>query len=175
MCIRDSRYFLLGAAPDTVEQAAAYAKKRFPGWTEAGYHHGFISGVQNQEVVERINASQSNMLLVGMGNPIQERWIERHQSKLRVPLAIGVGGLFDHWVNKPRRAPLWVRKMGCEWVHKLILQPHKWRRYLLGNPQFIVRMTRAMQRDVAAMNGDLSGKQSIRLQAPPISLFTQQS
>lgn len=154
------RYFLLGASPATIEKAAAVARDRFVGWTQAGYHHGFIQDGQNIELVNRINAARADVLLVGMGNPIQERWIYGQQSRLRVPLAIGVGGLFDHWIDKPRRAPLWVRRIGCEWVHKLLLQPHKWRRYVLGNPEFLFRMTREKRQDMAAMqvcNGPARG------------------
>lgn len=170
---RGYRYFLLGAAPDTIEPAAAFARNRFAGWMQSGYHHGFVHDGQHEDLVDHINASGVNVLLVGMGNPIQERWIQKNQSRLQVPLAIGVGGLFDHWINKPKRAPLWVRKMGCEWIHKLILQPHKWRRYLLGNPQFLVRIARAQQQDLEAMQiGRLTS--GAPTAAHPISLFTQQ-
>lgn len=148
---RGYRYFLLGADPDTIERAAAFARKRFVGWTQAGYHHGFTKEIQIDPLIDHINATRADVLLVGMGNPIQERWIERQRPKLRIPVAIGVGGLFDHWIDRPRRAPLWVRRMGCEWVHKLLLQPHKWRRYLLGNPQFLFRITRSQRQDRKAI------------------------
>ena len=157
---RGYRYFLLGADPDTIAKAAAVARERFVGWTQAGYHHGFVSDEQCGELVNRINATNADVLLVGMGNPLQERWIHGNQSRLRVPLAIGVGGLFDHWIDKPKRAPLWVRRMGCEWIHKLLLQPHKWRRYLIGNPLFLYRIARSKQQDLAAMrsyNGSTLG------------------
>jgi N-acetylglucosaminyldiphosphoundecaprenol N-acetyl-beta-D-mannosaminyltransferase len=145
------RVFLLGADPESIEKAAAVARQRFAGWTLAGYHHGYVHNGQTDDVIHRINASGADLLLVGMGNPIQERWIQSHREQLRVSLAVGVGGLFDHWIDKPRRAPLWVRRAGCEWMHKLMLQPHKWRRYLIGNPKFIYRMTRLTHSDIAAM------------------------
>jgi N-acetylglucosaminyldiphosphoundecaprenol N-acetyl-beta-D-mannosaminyltransferase len=147
---RGYRYFLLGAAPDVIAQAAAAAEKQFAGWSQAGFRHGFLNG-NDDDAIDRINATKPDVLLVGMGNPIQERWITRHKSRLHVPLVIGVGGLFDHWIGRPKRAPMWVRRMGCEWMHKLLLQPHKWRRYLIGNPQFLLRMTISKERDVAAM------------------------
>jgi N-acetylglucosaminyldiphosphoundecaprenol N-acetyl-beta-D-mannosaminyltransferase len=74
-----------------------------------------------------------------MGNPMQEQWIHGHLPMLEVPVSIGVGGLFDHWGGTLRRAPLWVRCLGIEWVQLLIQQPHKWRRYVLGNPKFVCR------------------------------------
>ncbi len=149
---RGYRYYLLGADAQTIEHAAAVARNRFPGWIQAGFRHGFADDGDWNNVVQQINAAEPDMLLVGMGNPLQERWIHRFQSRLRIPLAVGVGGLFDHWIDRPRRAPLWVRRAGCEWMHKLMLQPHKWRRYILGNPLFLYRMTRSKRADLAAMN-----------------------
>jgi N-acetylglucosaminyldiphosphoundecaprenol N-acetyl-beta-D-mannosaminyltransferase len=170
---RGYSYFLLGADPDTIKQAAAVARDRYVGWTQAGYHHGFIHNGLADEVINRINATRANILLVGMGNPLQERWIRTHQPRLRVPLAMGVGGLFDHWIDKPRRAPLWVRRMGCEWVHKLMLQPHKWRRYLLGNPKFLFRIAHHKQQDLAAMQA-CKGAELVPAEVRPTSSFTKQ-
>ena len=148
------RYFLLGATEKTIADAAAVAHRQFPGWTLAGFHHGYVHAHGGDCVIDRINAAAADLLLIGMGNPIQERWIRQHQAELRVPLAIGVGGIFDHWVGKPKRAPAWVRRAGCEWMHKLLLQPHKWRRYLLGNPTFLCRMTRSLKDDLAKMGSE---------------------
>jgi N-acetylglucosaminyldiphosphoundecaprenol N-acetyl-beta-D-mannosaminyltransferase len=135
------RYFLLGATASTIQRAAATAENRFPGWELAGCHHGYVQeDSAAKEVIEQINASGADVLLVGMGNPLQEMWIHRHLNELRVPLAIGVGGLFDHWAGNIQRAPKWVRKLGYEWLQLLLQQPHKWRRYLLGNPKFVYRM-----------------------------------
>jgi hypothetical protein len=101
----------------------------------AGCHHGFLwdQGPEaSAEVVRQINASGADMLLVGMGNPKQEQWIARHLHQLEVPLCMGTGGLFDYWVGDLVRAPAWVRAIGYEWLHLLIRQPHKARRYLLA-------------------------------------------
>jgi N-acetylglucosaminyldiphosphoundecaprenol N-acetyl-beta-D-mannosaminyltransferase len=83
-----------------------------------------------------------------MGNPLQEQWIDRHLDQLRVPLCLGTGGLFDHWAGNLRRAPRWVRRLGYEWVQLLMQQPHKWRRYLLGNPAFLWRMVSHRRQDL---------------------------
>jgi N-acetylglucosaminyldiphosphoundecaprenol N-acetyl-beta-D-mannosaminyltransferase len=148
---RGYRYYLFGASSDTIAGAARRAQLDYPGWTLAGYHDGFVPGLAIEPLIDEINAAQVDLLLVGMGNPLQEQWIDRYRARLRVPLAVGVGGLFDFWVGKPARAPLWIRRAGCEWVHKLLLQPHKWRRYLLGNPKFIYRMTTMRKADLARM------------------------
>lgn len=148
---RGYRYYLLGATEHTIACAAQTAERDFPGWTLAGFHDGFLPAETVDSVIDEINAADVDLLLVGMGNPLQEQWIKRYQSRLRVPLAVGVGGLFDFWAGKPPRAPLWVRRAGCEWLHKLLNQPHKWRRYLLGNPRFLYRMTAMRAADLAQM------------------------
>jgi len=139
---REYRYFLLGSTEETIERAAAYAEQRFPGWNLAGYHHGYVID-DSAAAIEKINEARPHVLLVGMGNPLQERWIHDHIHELRVPLAIGVGGLFDHWGGTLERAPLWVRRLGVEWLQILLQQPHKWRRYLVGNWKFLARVPRA--------------------------------
>jgi N-acetylglucosaminyldiphosphoundecaprenol N-acetyl-beta-D-mannosaminyltransferase len=157
MAGRGYRYFLLGAAPDRIEASAAGARQRFPGWIQAGYHHGYVHGEGGEAVIDAINAARPDLLLVGMGNPIQERWIHRHRDRLQVPLAVGVGGLFDYWSGN-RRAPAWIRRLGSEWVYILYRQPQKWQRYLLGNPKFLYRMRRWLKSDLAQM---------ARREAPP--------
>jgi N-acetylglucosaminyldiphosphoundecaprenol N-acetyl-beta-D-mannosaminyltransferase len=151
---RGYRYFLLGATPDTVALAADMAQVRFPGWTLAGYHHGYLDEVRNGEVIEQINAARPHLLLVGMGNPLQEQWIDRNLTRLHVPLCMGTGGLFDHWAGNIKRAPRWVRRLGCEWLQLLLQQPHKWRRYLLGNPAFLYRMAAWRNCDIASVRRD---------------------
>jgi N-acetylglucosaminyldiphosphoundecaprenol N-acetyl-beta-D-mannosaminyltransferase len=136
---RAYRYFLLGGAPGTPERAVARLRSDYPGIRIAGHHHGFVSGPDSHAVVDLINASAADVLLVAMGNPLQERWIDDHRSELHVPVCVGVGGLFDHWAGNLKRAPVWVRTMGIEWTQILLQQPHKWRRYVLGNPKFVYR------------------------------------
>ncbi len=139
---RGYRYFLLGADANTIERAAQVCSRAHPGWELAGYHHGYIHEDEHtaDAAIERINSARAHLLLVGMGNPLQESWIDRYRDRLRVPVCIGVGGLFDHWGGNLKRAPRWVRQHGFEWAQLLLQQPHKWRRYLLGNPKFLMRV-----------------------------------
>jgi len=67
-------------------------------------------------------------LLVAYGAPAQDKWICRNQPRLRVPLAIGVGGTFDFISGVSQRAPLWLRRVGLEWTHRLYREPWRWRR-----------------------------------------------
>ncbi|MEN6406440.1 MAG: WecB/TagA/CpsF family glycosyltransferase [Thermoguttaceae bacterium] len=138
---RGYSYFLLGADATTIERAADHARKTFDGWTLAGFHHGYLNDEASlAEAIERINAARPDVLLVGMGNPLQERWIERHRAKLDASLCFGVGGLFDHWAKNICRAPRWLRWLGHEWFWLLCQQPRqKAKRYLVGNPLFLIR------------------------------------
>jgi len=135
-------YFLLGGDEQTIRQAADYAQNNFPGWRLAGYHHGYLQSAElNTAVVEKIGAARPDLLLVGMGNPLQERWIQAQLGRLDTSLCLGIGGLFDFWAGNVRRAPAWLRNIGHEWAWRLCQQPgKKARRYLLGNPLFLARI-----------------------------------
>lgn len=137
------RYFLLGGTEDTVRRAAEHAARTFHGWVLAGYHHGYIHDARVCEtVIQQINQARPHLLLVGMGNPLQERWIIQHRHQLQVPLCMAVGGLFGYWAGQLTRSPRWLRRLGAEWIGILCQQPHKARRYLLGNPLFLWRIWR---------------------------------
>jgi N-acetylglucosaminyldiphosphoundecaprenol N-acetyl-beta-D-mannosaminyltransferase len=140
---RGLRYFLLGATAEAIERAALEARRLFPGWEQAGHHHGYLTTpALNEAAIAEINGARADLLLVGMGNPLQEVWIQRHRERLQVRLAMGTGGLFTYWSGDLSRAPAWVRHLGYEWAHILASQPHKARRYLLGNPLFVGRVLR---------------------------------
>lgn len=134
------RVFLLGGGPGVAERAADALSKQFPQLVIAGRHHGYVGAADDERVCQMINASRPHLLLVAMGNPLQELWIDRNLHRLDRCVAVGVGGLFDHLAGNLRRAPEWVRSAGYEWVQILLQQPSKWRRYLLGNPLFLYRM-----------------------------------
>lgn len=135
-------YFMLGGDRLTIEAAADYAERTFPGWRQAGYHHGYLDDEAAQaSAVARINAARPDVLLVGMGNPVQECWIRQNLPRLDVRLCMGIGGLFDFWAGNVSRAPAWLRRIGHEWLWRLYQQPAlKARRYLIGNPLFLARV-----------------------------------
>lgn len=131
--------YLLGGIPGVPERAAERLGEMIPGLRISGARHGYFQETENHGVVEAINRSGAGILLVAFGNPLQETWIHRNAGALRCDVCIGVGGLFDHLAGRLRRAPRWMRRAGIEWVHILLGQPHKWRRYILGNPLFLIR------------------------------------
>jgi len=139
---RSFRYYLLGTTPEFLERAVQEARRAFPGWELAGYHHGFLNETNEANVIAEISRLRPHLLLVAMGNPSQEIWIDRNRQRLKTRLCMGVGALADRWAGELIRAPLWVRRLGFEWLDILRRQPHKWRRYVLGNPTFLYRVWR---------------------------------
>lgn len=134
--------YLLGARNGVAAAAAEAMTRRHPGLRIVGTHHGYIAG-EEEAVVAEINASGAQILLVAMGVPQQELWIERMRATLRPAVLMGVGGLFDFYSGRIPRAPLWVREIGMEWVWRLLQEPGRmWRRYLIGNPMFLWRVWR---------------------------------
>jgi N-acetylglucosaminyldiphosphoundecaprenol N-acetyl-beta-D-mannosaminyltransferase len=136
-----TRVFLLGSAADRIGMAAEAFRGRFPTAEVVGFHHGYVQDeASSRAVAAEINAARPELLLVGMGNPLQERWIDRWRAELDVPLAVGIGGFLEYFTGALDRAPAWMRRAGMEWVHLMLRQPWKAGRYLAGNPAFIARL-----------------------------------
>lgn len=138
--------YLLGGRPGVAERAAGFLQEHFPEVEVAGWDPGYWEPSREPAVVERIRRAAPDLLLVGMGNPQQELFIDRHLSRLGCRVAMGVGGLFDHWSGRLRRASPWLRRWGLEWLQLLVQQPHKWRRYVWGNPKFLWRAFAPLRR-----------------------------
>lgn len=136
--------YLLGSRPGVAEMAATRLQASFPGLEVVGTHHGYFSKEEEDEVVRAIQEASPDVLLVGFGNPFQEKWIALHQRLLRIPLSVGVGAFIDFMAGRVRRAPWWARRARMEWVFRLVVEPRRlWRRYILGNPKFLWRVLRA--------------------------------
>ncbi|MEI6414577.1 MAG: WecB/TagA/CpsF family glycosyltransferase [Pseudomonadota bacterium] len=87
--------------------------------------------------------AETDVLLVALGAPRQEAWIQQHMEATGATLVMAVGGLFDFYSGRIPRAPLWMRRLGLEWVFRLLQEPGRlWRRYLLGNLVFLFRIAR---------------------------------
>jgi N-acetylglucosaminyldiphosphoundecaprenol N-acetyl-beta-D-mannosaminyltransferase len=128
--------FLYGAAPGVAEEAAARMKARYPGLTIAGTAHGFLGDTEQEQLIETIRAARPHVLLVAMGIPRQEKWIHRNLTRLNVPVSIGVGGSFDVFAGRVRRAPLWMQRHGLEWAYRLAANPKKIAK-VLTLPRFV--------------------------------------
>jgi N-acetylglucosaminyldiphosphoundecaprenol N-acetyl-beta-D-mannosaminyltransferase len=132
--------YLLGAEDDTLATAASELIRRHPGLVVAGQHHGFL-GDGAAEVAGAINASGAAILIVGMGSPRQERFIDDHWDKLGVNIAIGVGGSFEVLAKRVHRAPRWVQALGMEWAFRLLQEPRRLGRRYLETFLWLVKRT----------------------------------
>lgn len=123
------RVFLLGAAPRIAERAAAALRERNPALKVAGTFAGSPDPSDEEGIVARINNAAPTLLFVAFGAPAQDLWIARNLSKLRtVKVAMGVGGAFDFLAGKQKRAPFFFRKIGLEWLWRLLLEPRRIKR-----------------------------------------------
>ena len=120
----------------------------FPGWRQAGSRHGYLTDdALTSAAIDQVNAARPDVLLVGMGNPLQEQWIQRHLSRLNVSVCLGIGGLFDFWAGNAEPRPAVAPPHGPRMALALLQQPRqKARRYLLGNPLFLARVLRNRKR-----------------------------
>lgn len=135
--------YLLGAQPGRAAATAQAMQEKFPQLRVAGTRHGYFDAAEDAAIIQDINASGADILLVAMGAPRQELWLAQHQDALTVPVRMGVGGLFDYYSGSIPRAPLWLREIGLEWVWRLMQEPGRmWKRYLIGNPLYLYRVWR---------------------------------
>lgn len=96
-----------------------------------------LTAEEDAAAVTRINASGAGIVFVGLGCPKQERWIAEHRGRINAVM-IGVGAAFDFHAGTVKRAPLWMREHGLEWLHRLVSEPRRlWKRYLVTNSLFV--------------------------------------
>jgi N-acetylglucosaminyldiphosphoundecaprenol N-acetyl-beta-D-mannosaminyltransferase len=130
---RKYRLFFLGATPQSSEQAVARLKTLYPELLIAGHYSppfNKLLEMDHDEIVKRIREARPDILFVSFGCPKQEKWIAMHYRELGVPLCAGVGATIDFLAGSVRRAPLWMRRHGLEWVFRLIQEPRRlYRRY----------------------------------------------
>lgn len=133
---RGYRLYFLGAQPGVAEQAAARLTQRYPRLNVVGCYAGSPSLAENEAIVQRVRAASPDILLVAYGAPRQDKWIARNLARLQVPVCLGVGGSFDFIAGTAKRAPRWLQRLGLEWLHRLLMQPWRWRRIWNAVPRF---------------------------------------
>ncbi len=124
--------FLLGAAPGVADEAAQALIKRHGNVRVAGTYPGSPRDEDWAEIRSRLEQAQPDVLLVAYGAPKQDLWIRQHRAEMpaSVKVAMGVGGVYDYLSGRARLAPAPIRRIGLEWLYRLITQPWRWRRIL---------------------------------------------
>lgn len=132
------RVFLLGAKPGIAQRAADYLVSQYA-VNVVGVRNGYEEAKNTSELVNAINQSDANVILVAMGNPYQEQWILQNRDKLNAQLLMGVGALFDFLAGDKARAPELVQRLRMEWFYRLCLEPSRLlRRYTIDIVQFLI-------------------------------------
>ena len=127
---RKIRYFLFGGKPGIAEEARKTILSQYINVDVAGLRHGYFSPEDEPEIIEQINSSNADVLLVALGAPKQEKWIYANKSKLNVKICIGVGGTLDVLAGKACLAPEFMRRNGLEWLYRLLKEPWRYKRML---------------------------------------------
>jgi N-acetylglucosaminyldiphosphoundecaprenol N-acetyl-beta-D-mannosaminyltransferase len=126
---RPIRTFLLGALPQVSERAARMAEERWPGVKVVGRDSpplGFERNpAENDRILANVAAARPDVLIVGLGAPKQELWVHRHQSEIQAKVALCVGATIDFLAGEKRRAPIWMRRTGLEWIHRVASEPKR--------------------------------------------------
>jgi N-acetylglucosaminyldiphosphoundecaprenol N-acetyl-beta-D-mannosaminyltransferase len=126
---RPLRVFLLGAAPGVATKAAWNIESRWPSVRVVGvlspppgFEH---AATANRAIFRAISAARPEVLIVGFGAPKQEAWVSAHCHRIEAPVALCVGATIDFLAGHRRRSPRWMRRVGLEWVHRLVTEPRR--------------------------------------------------
>ena len=135
--------FLLGAKPQNLQAAIERLRVSYPNVSFAG-HHGYFDQEDpkaNQAVIQQINQVKPNILLMGMGMPVQEYWVKKHRSQLQVNAILLGGAIIDRMAGIVPDCPSLISDIGLEWLYRLWREPKRLAaRYLLGNPAFVLHI-----------------------------------
>jgi N-acetylglucosaminyldiphosphoundecaprenol N-acetyl-beta-D-mannosaminyltransferase len=129
--------YMLGAAEDVIEAAAAEVNRQYPN-IRLHHHHGYID-INDQDLAHEIAGHKPDMIFTALGFPKQEEWISQHSHLFESGVFMGVGGTFDILAGTVKRAPEFWQKLNLEWLYRLIQQPSRWRRMLVL-PLFVVKV-----------------------------------
>jgi exopolysaccharide biosynthesis WecB/TagA/CpsF family protein len=135
--------YFLGARPGVAQRAAERLRAGSPELKIVGVRDGYFDPAEQDGVIKGIRDTGTDILMVALGNPLQEFWLDRHLPSTGAHVGLGVGAFFDFQAGEIRRAPESLNRMGLEWVYRLAKEPRRmWRRYLLGHPLFLGRVVK---------------------------------
>ena len=137
------RIYFLGDTDEVVKDFARLVQERYPKLSIVGWHSGFfeLESEENNQVLEAIDKSKTDLILTGMGMPRQERWAWAAKPKLHQGVIIATGALFRWYTDHERRAPKWITASGLEWLARFMTHPIRhFKRYIIGLPRFFWRV-----------------------------------
>lgn len=136
------RHFFYGSTDEVLGLLKVRLEKKYPGIQIVGmYSPPFrpLTEEEDEQVVKMINEANADFVWVGLGAPKQDFWMEEHQYKLKDTKMMGVGAAFNFFAGTVKRAPIFMQKIGMEWLYRLIMEPkYLWKRYILNGPKFFL-------------------------------------
>jgi N-acetylglucosaminyldiphosphoundecaprenol N-acetyl-beta-D-mannosaminyltransferase len=137
--------FILGARDEVLARAVAELGRRHPDLLVCGYRNGYFSDEDSASVCAEVRAARPDLLFYAMTAPRGECWVTEHLDALGVPFVMGVGGAIDVVSGLTRRAPLWMQRVGLEWVYRLLQEPRRLAgRYARTNTLFVILLAREL-------------------------------
>ena len=134
---RGYRVYLLGATEEVNRTVAERINVEYPGVIVAGRHNGYFTAIEEEAIANDIAQAKPDILLVAITSPKKEQFMARWSDRIQVPICHGVGGSFDVYAGKVKRAPLSWQRLGMEWLYRLLQEPGRmWKRYLVTNTLF---------------------------------------
>ena len=137
----------MGSSEQVLERIVQRAGKDYPHLKIVTYSPPYkseFSDVDNKAIIDAINATNPDLLWIGMTAPKQEKWTYTHWQELKIHCHVGtIGAVFDFYAGTAKRAPQWWQQHSLEWLYRLIKEPRRmWRRYIIGNILFIHNILR---------------------------------
>jgi N-acetylglucosaminyldiphosphoundecaprenol N-acetyl-beta-D-mannosaminyltransferase len=127
---------LLGSKQETLDQLLLKFKEKYPSLNIVYAQNGYFSVEEENSILQELQNKKPKLLLVALGVPKQETWIHANKTKLKNCLVIGVGGSFDVWSGRVKRAPKFFRNYKLEWFYRLISEPFRAKRIFSALPYF---------------------------------------
>lgn len=150
------RHFLFGGKSTVAEKLKQELEKKIPGIQVVGaYTPPFrpMTELEEKQLKQMVDKTKPHFFWVGLGSPKQELFCARYVHRLDAGVMVGVGAAFDIFTGSIKDSPIWVRKIGLQWLHRLLQEPKRlWKRYLILNPLFLLLVVKKRLKDKISGN-----------------------
>ncbi|GAB2675944.1 WecB/TagA/CpsF family glycosyltransferase [Flavihumibacter cheonanensis] len=135
-------WYLMGSTDPVIEQAVSRLREKYPALKIAGYRNGFFTNEADvQQTIRDINSKEVNVLILGMGMPVQEKWLQNNWPAVQANIALTGGAVFEYVSGNARMTPDIFYRLKLEWLYRFLQEPRRlFRRYIIGNPLFFIRL-----------------------------------
>lgn len=131
---------LIGAKEEILVKTKEKLLEEYPNLIISYRRNGYFNETQEENIISELADTQPRLVLVGLGAPKQDFFTNKCRTKLPHTTFIGVGGSFDVWSGEVKRAPMFLRKIGCEWLYRVLKQPSRFKRIFPTLPLFLIKV-----------------------------------